>query len=170
MANPPEAQPALLTVFLANSDARCLVCHYALRGCASDKCPECGCELALEIASPRTMSGWWLAGVMGLSFSAAMAFCMMFGMGGWIAYSMQHPGLRGQARAGFASSAELPRWMAILALTALLVVITLALASLASRRRQFLRMENPRRACLGLFAAIYPLLTLAVIALLAPRQ
>lgn len=159
----------MIAAFLADSNARCPACTYALRGCTSDKCPECGCALTLAIASLRTMSGWWLAGVLGLSLSVASVFLTLLGLGVFIINHLQRPGLQVQVRSGMASSSELPRWPMIVALTVLLLLLTLALARLGSRRHAFLRMPNPQRAVLGLLAAASPLLTLAAIAIIGSR-
>lgn len=160
----------LLASFLAGSDARCPSCRYALRDCTSNKCPECGCELTLEIAPPRTVSGWWLAGLIGLNISIAMIFLCLIGLGTGIVTELQHPGLRQQVRSGFASSSELPRWGPITLLTILLVALTLIMSYLATRREAFARTPNPRRAWLGLLAVASPLLAVGAIALTAANQ
>lgn len=158
---------SLLTTFLAGSDARCPSCGYALRGCTSDKCPECGASLTLEIGIGRDTSGWWLAGLIGLNVSIAMLFLLVIGLGASVVTELQNPGLRPSVRAGFASSSELARWSVIVPLTMLLVAQVMAMAALAARRASFTRMANPRRAWLGFLAGASPLVTLGIVAIIA---
>jgi len=59
---PPEAAGAAhsfgLSEFLADRDVPCPGCGYNLRGVATDKCPECGAVLELEIKRRRPLAGW----------------------------------------------------------------------------------------------------------------
>jgi hypothetical protein len=167
MASTPEAHPALLTAFLASSDARCPSCRYALRGCTSDKCPECGTPLELQVASRGGVSAWWVAGIVGLSMSLAMVFLGLLGMSTVLLNVLHNPGIRAQVRAGFASPNELPSWTPIVALAVLLLVLTLAISWLAARRERFNRLPLSRRAMIGLSAAASPLIVLGAIALIA---
>lgn len=161
-----HSDPTLLAAFLADSDARCPACGYALRGGTSDKCPECGSRLMLEIASTNG-SAWWLAGILGLSASAVLTFLGVLGLSQMILNELQRPGIRSQVRAGFAPQSELPSWTPIILLAALLLLITLALARLATRRLPFMHWSWRRRMLIGLLAAASPLITLAVIPLIA---
>ncbi len=47
-----------LAEWLAERDAPCPACGYNLRGVASDKCPECGATLELELRRRRPAAGW----------------------------------------------------------------------------------------------------------------
>jgi predicted RNA-binding Zn-ribbon protein involved in translation (DUF1610 family) len=157
----------LLTSFLADSDARCPACRYALRGCTSDRCPECGTQLMLRIGSGRESSAWWLAGLIGLNISIAVILLCLIGLGTGVVTELQHPGLRAQVRSGFASSGDLPRWTPIMLLTIMLVALTLIMSYLATRHDAFARTSNRQRAVLGLLAAASPLITLGLIAMIA---
>lgn len=167
MSESPNPSRDALAAFLAQSDARCPSCRYALRGCTSDKCPECGASLTLEVGVGRDSSGWWLAGLIGLNISIATLLLLIIGLGTSVVTELQNPGLRPSVRAGFASSSELARWAIITPLAVLLVAQVVVMAGLASRRASFTRMPNPKRAWLGLLAAASPLMTLGIVAIIA---
>lgn len=70
---------ALLLSFLADHDAYCEQCGYALRGLTastidadhSPKCPECGVGLALKVGTAQPPFGSWVLGL--------VAFCLAAG-------------------------------------------------------------------------------------------
>ncbi|MCA9294868.1 MAG: hypothetical protein KC983_00085 [Phycisphaerales bacterium] len=75
----------LLIRFLANGEPHhCPRCRYALRELTTDRCPECGTQIALRLAPRRELTWRYLAGLIALSATAGfsilgMLLMMMFG-------------------------------------------------------------------------------------------
>jgi hypothetical protein len=69
-----------LVSWLAEHDAACPVCAYALRGLRADRCPECGGTLSLGVTSDQLAHGPWLVGIisfaLGLGFDGVMSVIM----------------------------------------------------------------------------------------------
>jgi hypothetical protein len=71
MTTQDDDRRALLE-WLAKHDDPCPICAYALRGVPEAKCPECGAQLRLSVASPNASTGAWALAV--VSFSLALGF------------------------------------------------------------------------------------------------
>lgn len=80
-----------LTEYLAAHDAECPLCRYNLRGLHGNRCPECGHELALQVALTDPVRGAYLAGAIGLAcafgfngllFTLMLILGFTFGFGG----------------------------------------------------------------------------------------
>lgn len=59
-------EDSLLTRFLAEREASCPRCGYALRGLSGDRCPECGDALILTVGLVEPRLAWFIAGLIGL--------------------------------------------------------------------------------------------------------
>ena len=165
MADSNSNSRELLTSFLANSDARCPACRYALRGCTSDKCPECGCELALAIdmAGGRT-STWWYAALGGCAVALLIGILMLISLLENVAGVMRNPWLSQNVRSGFTSVSELPQWNRIFAVVAVNCLVVLLAAWVIARRREFSGWSRQRRAWVGLVCWLSPAIVLGFIA------
>lgn len=63
----------LLVTFLAERDINCPRCDYNLRGLTSDRCPECGESLKLNIGLVRPKLKAMIAGLIGLAAGAGLS-------------------------------------------------------------------------------------------------
>ena len=161
-----QSSTDVLTAFLANSSARCPGCGYALRGCTSDKCPECGCELALGIVSAKpTTSTWWIASVFGSALSVFLCVVILTHFMTMVTAVLQMPGLVKSVRAGFASSNELPRWPAVFTMVILCLLSGGSLAWVIAHRRAFAQLPTARRMLVGVLCWLSPLIIFGFIAL-----
>lgn len=165
MADANTDSRQLLTGFLANSDARCPACRYALRGCTSDKCPECGCELALVIAKAgRATSTWWFASIAGCGVSALISLLLLVSLLDNVAGVLRNPWLSQNVRSGFTSVSELPQWNRIFIVLAINALIGLLMAWVIARRRAFGEWSRPRRTWIGMACWLSPAIVLGFIA------
>ncbi len=67
---------ALLNTFLSERDCPCPFCDYNLRDLQTDRCPECGEQLRLNVQAVDPKIGWPLAGLIGLSAGAGFSLLM----------------------------------------------------------------------------------------------
>ena len=166
MADANSNSDDLLASFLADSDARCPSCRYALRGCISDKCPECGCELALAIASAggaRT-STWWFASIGGCALAALLSILLLLALLDNVGNVLRNPWLSVNVRSGFAAASELPLWNRIFIVLGINAVVVLMAAWLIAHRRAFALWSRQRRTWVGLLCWLSPAIVLAFIA------
>ena len=70
----------LLTHYLADHDAQCPVCGYALRGLHDPRCPECGVTLHLGVVPASTRLGWWIVSL--IAWAAGTGFGLL--VSGWL--------------------------------------------------------------------------------------
>lgn len=63
----PTADRAALLDFLAERDIDCPVCAYQIRGLTSERCPECGASLRLQVGSLDLRLGPWLTGLLSIA-------------------------------------------------------------------------------------------------------
>lgn len=70
----------MLLRFLAEREAKCPVCAYALRGLRGDLCPECGVPLALTVGTSEPRLGVWLLGLVSIALPTGFFCCL----GMWI--------------------------------------------------------------------------------------
>ena len=165
MADSNSNSREILASFLANSDARCPSCRYALRGCMSDKCPECGCELGLAVvgAGPST-STWWFAAIAGCGVAALITLLLLVALLDNVAGVLRNPWLPQNVRSGFTSVSELPQWSRIFIVVALNAFIGLLMAWVIARRHAFSQWSRPHRTWVGLVCWLSPAIVLAFIA------
>lgn len=158
--------PTQLTAFLANSDARCPSCRYALRGCTSDKCPECGCELALAIAAANNPAApvWWYAAVYGCGVAVFLSLALLAQMLGKVVRVLEDPNLPTMVRSGFAPMGDLPRWSAIFVVVLLCLLTGLLLAWMIRQRRNFERWSAAKQVVVGALCWMSPAIVLGFIA------
>lgn len=135
-----KCESELLKQLLALREYPCPVCGYNLKGIESDKCPECGANLDINIISADLKLGPWLAALLGFGLplgfaSITVALFCVFAIG-----------------SNFFNSSD---WL-IAGLLALLALIEgLALRVLVRYRRRFWRMpiKSQRQtafACIGI--------------------
>ena len=158
--------PSVVTAFLANSNARCPACRYALRGCTSDKCPECGCELALEIASTggaRT-STWWFASIGGCALAALLSIILLVSLLDGVVRVLRNPWLAQNVRSGFMPATELPHWARIFTVVAINAMVILLAAWVIAHRRAFEQWSPQRRTWIGLVCWLSPAIVLGLVA------
>ena len=67
---PHHGTTALLHEFIGQTDGTCPLCSYDLRSMSSDRCPECGHQLTLEIRLAQPKLGRWVT----LFLFAAVSF------------------------------------------------------------------------------------------------
>lgn len=157
----------LLVSFLAHSDARCPSCRYALRGCTSDKCPECGRELTLQIvASQGVRSAWWIAAVYGVSIASILSLIMLALLLRRVVAVLEDPNIPAMVRAGYASQGDLPQWPSIFTVFALNAIAGIILALLIRRREAFVRLSAYQQAALGMLCLLTPAIMLGILNLL----
>jgi hypothetical protein len=148
----------LLKAFLAASDARCPSCRYALRGCTSDKCPECGLGLSLQVATRVSGGAWWMTAIIGLSISAALSLLLLGGLAAAIFAELRNPGLRASVQAGFAPRSELVSYGALTTAGAILSLVIISLGWVGSMRQRYIRMSARKQVAIGMLAAASPLI------------
>ena len=121
----PDAE--LLRAYLGGRTIGCPRCDYNLRGISTDRCPECGCVLELQLASAGVPLGWWLAGLLSvalpLGFAFTFACAAMFGA--W--------------RSRFWSERD---WWLLAALVTLTLFYSICLAAIIRRRQRFVRLPR----------------------------
>lgn len=114
--------------WLADHDALCPICDYALRGLTTPVCPECGAALRLTIASDRTRTGAWalalVAPAIALGFDAVVPVVMA---SAWVA---------------FGGTPGWEAWLVFRALIGLALASGAALCGLAVFRRRWLRLAR----------------------------
>lgn len=133
-----------LRLFLADHDAACPGCGYALRGVQSDACPECGRRLVLELerewrskAYQRVCLGGTLAGLMlNGGYSVVYLGGLLFGY-----YDMSYYGLL--------------EWVTVIGSPLLTVICLVNLVSLVVGRR---RAWSKRRVVWTGLASVAPVM------------
>lgn len=71
---------AFLRQYLAERSVACPMCAYELRGLTSDRCPECGERLVLQVGAAEPKMAAWVAGLIGLAGGAGFNV-VLFGWG-----------------------------------------------------------------------------------------
>lgn len=154
----------ILATFLAASDARCPACRYALRGCTSDRCPECGRELALRIVTGGAAhSMWWIAAIYGVGVAAFLSLVMLAHLLKRVIAVLENPNMPAMVRAGFTPQGDLPHWPSIFIIIALNGVAGIILACLIRRREAFARLNAFQQAALGGLCWLTPAIMLGVL-------
>jgi hypothetical protein len=148
--------------FFRTSDARCPSCGYSLRGCESDRCPECGAAITLGVIVTRRVSTWWLAGVLGAALSVGMSIVLLWPGLELVAAILYNPMMKAQVRSGFAPMSTLPRWNTIWLLTIVMIFGCLTLAWLIASRPSFNRWTTKIQILAGGACLISPLIFLAI--------
>jgi hypothetical protein len=155
----------LLAAFLHDSVARCPVCNYVLRGCTSDRCPECGSALRLNVVSDKPrVSMWWLASVYGAALAAIISVFVLIALFEPLIVAMHNPGLSSSVQAGFAPRTELPNWGAIRIALACAALTGMLLAWLLCVRARFSGWPVWRRALIGVLCWLSPAAVIAIMA------
>ncbi len=133
----------LLTLFLADRDARCPVCGYNLRGNRSSACPECGVSLDLRVGSVHLRLGAWIAALVGT--------CLPLGLVANLTAVVALSLLRG----GSSRASGWPTLITGLAMSALLAAV---LWLLIWKRRSFFRKAPRRQRDLAVGATVLGLM------------
>ena len=154
--------------FLRDANVPCPGCGYSLRGCAGERCPECGSAFTLGLVLTHATSAWWFAALMGALASVAMAAWLVFRIFSRVVVVVEDPSLRMLVDAGMAPTSALPNWNIAIASVALMLAALLLLAAVLGLRRRFALLPNRWQRFWGVLALISPLLVLGVVALL-PR-
>lgn len=170
MTSASVASGTVLAEFFRTSDARCPSCSYSLRGCESDRCPECGAEFTLGVVVSRRFSTWWLAGVLGAAVSLGMSIVLLWPGFELIAAVLYNPMMVAQVRSGFAPTSMLPRWNTIWLLTMLALIACLMLAWLIASRHSFNRWAAKVQILAGGGSLVSPLIFLAIVQALVRWQ
>ena len=85
----------LLERYLADRDIVCPGCAYNLRGLTSDRCPECGDQLELQLRLVEPRQGPLIAGLVGLSAGAGLGgLLLIYGLIVTFVMSQRAGGLR----------------------------------------------------------------------------
>ena len=164
MSDKAEADP--LIDYLHRSDLECPVCRYALRGLATDRCPECGTRVRLQlVVAERPGSTWWLGSVICLALAAFLPLVMAYRLTGKVVSLLENPQLPQLVQAGFVPSSDLPNWSAISATGVLLVVMITLFAWAVFSRREFAKWSPFKRVATGILCALSPLGILGLLAL-----
>jgi hypothetical protein len=166
MSTEQSEETDLLTAFLRDSDGRCPACQYALRGCTSDRCPECGAKLSLAIAADQRHEAWWLAAVMGAATAWLMSAALLLMVLGPIASTVHDPSIFILVGRGQAPTSSLPNWPTTVGVCRLTIATSLWLAWIITRRRVMRGAPLPTRVVLLVLGSASPIITLGLIALL----
>lgn len=153
----------VLADFLQSTDTRCPSCAYSLRGCTSDRCPECGAALSLRLAAQRNGVGWWLAGVLGSAVSLGMTVVFLFPSMQMVSAMFANPYLQSQVRAGVSPMSILPHWKGIWPLALLTAATCLFFGWMISQRGAFARRGAWMNAIIGMLGACSPLILLLIV-------
>jgi len=164
MADPAESS-ALVVEFLRDHDVACPTCLYNLRQASSNRCPECGTPLHLEVTGSVSGAFWWLASVIGCSVGLLVAGTALLHLLGDLHKLLDEPRLPQMVAAGMVSMSELPRWGALVWVTTLVSSLGIALAWLVTSRRTFGRMTRQTRIPLGLACGLMPVIVLGLLRL-----
>lgn len=157
----------LLTKYLADSEVRCPACRYSLRGCTSDRCPECGRELALRIvADGASRSTWWIAAIYGVDVAALLSILILASLMDRVISVLKDPNIPAMVTAGFAPQSDLPQWSSIFIVIAINGVVGLILALLIRKRDAFARLNAYQQAALGAACWLTPAIMLGILNLL----
>jgi hypothetical protein len=73
-----EVELAFLREYLSARSIACPMCTYELRGLTSDRCPECGERLVLQVGAAEPRLGSWVAGLIGIAGGAGF-HAVLFG-------------------------------------------------------------------------------------------
>ncbi len=114
----------ILVAFLKSHHEKCSFCNYDLHQLQSDRCPECGRQLKLQLNIVNDQHAAWIATAVVLSTQAGIGVIFWLGFLDWLRSSHR---LLGAVPVGF-----------ILLCIYLMATVPAALASLILRR-QFLR-------------------------------
>jgi hypothetical protein len=157
-------QREVIAAHCRERDVKCPACRYSLRGCQSDRCPECGCELALAVVPRRPLaSAWWSAAVYGTVVSAIVSTFILAAMLPKVVDVLETPHLFQWVRAGVESRTRLPNWFTLIAIVIINAMVGLCLAWLLNSRTAFHRRPAMQRALIALGCWLSPLLVLGMI-------
>lgn len=163
MAEAEVNNQRVLAEYLSAADVSCPACEYSLRGCQSNRCPECGAVLRLRLTSERTGTGWWLAGVLGSALSCGISVTLLFPSLQVVSAMFTNPFIIAQVRAGAAPMSVLPSWKGIWPLALLTAATCLWLGWMLSQRRAFGRRDGWMNPIVGVLGACSPLILLLII-------
>jgi hypothetical protein len=153
----------LVTEFLRDRDVACPTCLYNLRGVEGDRCPECGSPLRLEVAGSISGAFLWLSALLGTSVGTLIALVSLLAALRDVWRLLDDPQRALRVQAGVMSATELPRWPSVIALTAVLSLLSFALAWLLTSRRRFGRLAPFWRITLGVTAGLGPLIVIGLL-------
>lgn len=144
-AGVPDGDERMLLDWLRQRDAPCPVCRYNVRGVVEPVCPECGAELQLAVASPRTETGPWLLAI--VSFALALGFdgVLLLVLGGMLVFGLLLVGPAGPAP-----------WLTVAAFALLTVLSGLGFEVLRRHRLAWMRLSaaSQRRLALWIFLGV----------------
>jgi hypothetical protein len=163
-----DGQREHLIGYLRESDVLCPSCGYSLRGCAGERCPECGVAFTLGLVVSRPASMWWYVGLLGAAASVAMSAWLMFRIFSRAMLLVEDPSLPVLVQAGMMPSSAIPHWPIAIATMLLMLATFLLLAVMLASRRRFALWPLRRQMLWGALALATPLLVLGIVALL-PR-
>ena len=161
-----DGERNLVVEFLSDADAACPVCGYQLRGIGADRCSECGSAIHLEVAGPSLGSFWWLGSLIGCGVAAAITALTLVDLLGRVGDALNHPNRAALVQAGVMSTSDLPRWPAIVAVTAVLVALSTLIAWHLACRRRMARAPRAAQITNGVAGALAPLLVLGLLRLI----
>lgn len=164
MSDGADPQNDALIKYLSRSQDRCLSCDYSLKGLTSDRCPECGTALRLQLVpTSGTQSPWWWMATLGSTLSALLAVRLLLSLYSKVEQVAGNPSIKAMVDAGLASSQDLADWRILFFAAACCLVCTAMLAWLIARRRYFGTWERWQRVTWGVVGFLSPLLLIGAI-------
>ena len=64
---PTDSEDAFLVAYLRDRDVECPICQYNLRNLQTDRCPECGEHLTIQLAPAEAKQKLLIVGLVGLA-------------------------------------------------------------------------------------------------------
>jgi hypothetical protein len=157
---------SLLLSYLSTIDARCPGCGYALRGCTSEQCPECGRGLHLALGAESRLRPLWLMSMFGPAVCVALSAWLLKPLLGPLQSATAIPRqtivLTG---AGLMPRTPPPSWNGLVLGLLLLLASGALLALAVGGRRRLSQMAPAPRLALALSLFVSPLLLLGLVRL-----
>ncbi|MFG0330812.1 MAG: hypothetical protein ACF8PN_13060 [Phycisphaerales bacterium] len=150
-----------ITVVLADSDATCDLCGYSLRGVSSERCPECGGRIRLEVITDDVRPWWWTCSVLATGASVAMAGGLLSPIIMQTGSVLADPRIPQLVAAGLQPQAILPHWIVLVRLGTLLIACLALFAFALTRRRWMARLPSIWRGAIAIPMIGSPLLIVA---------